>query len=211
MLVVEGAIITIDAMGCQRAIAQKIIDKKADYVFGLKGNQGSLREDVELFVTEAKGKALCADTTVSRAETVDADNGRIETRTTTVIHDADWLRKRHGWPGLNTIAMVESTCETNRGIEKDTRFYHHLSGHAGASARASLLAATLGESRTASTGSWTWSSGTMSAGSEPITPRPTSPPSNTWRIICCAGPPGKIHSASGVRSPGGTTSSSQAS
>jgi hypothetical protein len=52
MLAVEGAIITIDAMGCQRAIAQKIIDKKADYVFGLKGNQGSLRDDVELFVAE---------------------------------------------------------------------------------------------------------------------------------------------------------------
>jgi len=122
MLVIEGAIITIDAMGCQRAIAQKIIDKKADYVFGLKGNQGSLREDVELFVTEQRAKDF-ADTTVSRAETVDADNGRIETRTTTVIHDADWLRKRHGWPGLNAIAMVESTRETNRGIEKDTRFY----------------------------------------------------------------------------------------
>jgi predicted transposase YbfD/YdcC len=122
MLVVEGAIITIDAMGCQRAIAQKIIDKKADYVFGLKGNQGSLREDVELFVTEQRAKDF-ADTTVSRAETVDADNGRIETRTTTVIRDVDWLRKRHGWPGLNAIAMVERTRETNGVIEKDTRFY----------------------------------------------------------------------------------------
>jgi predicted transposase YbfD/YdcC len=56
MLVVEGAIITIDAMGCQRAIAQKIIEKKADYVFGLKGNQGSLREDVEVFVAEQKAR-----------------------------------------------------------------------------------------------------------------------------------------------------------
>jgi len=122
MLAVEGAIITIDAMGCQRAIAQKIIDKKADYVFGLKGNQGSLREDVELFVTEQRAKDF-ADTTISRAETVDADNGRIETRTTTVIHDVDWLRKRHGWPGLNAIAMVESSRETNGVTEKDTRFY----------------------------------------------------------------------------------------
>ena len=86
MLVVEGAIITIDAMGCQRAIAQKIIDKKADCVFGLKGNQGALREDVVLLVSEQEQDF--ADTTVSRAETVDAD-GRIETRTTTVIHDAD--------------------------------------------------------------------------------------------------------------------------
>jgi predicted transposase YbfD/YdcC len=122
MLAVEGAIITIDAMGCQRAIAQKIIDKKADYVFGLKGNQGSLRDDVELFVAEQRATNF-ADTTVSRAETVDADNGRIETRTTTVIHDVDWLRKRHGWPGLNAIAMVESSRETNSVIEKDTRFY----------------------------------------------------------------------------------------
>ena len=49
MLVIEGAIVTIDAMGRQRGIAQKVLDKKADYVLALKGNQGSLREDVELF------------------------------------------------------------------------------------------------------------------------------------------------------------------
>jgi predicted transposase YbfD/YdcC len=122
MLVVEGAIITIDAMGCQRAIAQKIIDKKADYVFGLKGNQGTLRDDVEVFVTEQKAKKF-ADTTISRAETIDADNGRIETRTVTVIHDIDWLQKRHAWPGLSAIAIVESTRESGGVIERDTRFY----------------------------------------------------------------------------------------
>ena len=123
MLAVEGAIITIDAMGCQRAIARKIVEKKADYVFGLKGNQGSLREDVDLFIAEQKAKDF-ADTTISRAETIDADNGgRIETRTVTVIHDVDWLRKRHGWPGLNAVAMVESTRETKGAIEKETRIY----------------------------------------------------------------------------------------
>lgn len=122
MLAVEGAIITIDAMGCQRAIAQKIIDKKADYVFGLKGNQGSLREDVEEFVTEQKAKNF-KDTTISQAETIDADNGRIETRTVTVIHDITWLQERHGWPGLKAIAIVESTRETKGVIERDTRFY----------------------------------------------------------------------------------------
>jgi predicted transposase YbfD/YdcC len=52
MLAIEAAIITIDAIGCQRDIARKIIDKKADYVLALKGNQGSLREDVEVFVAE---------------------------------------------------------------------------------------------------------------------------------------------------------------
>jgi predicted transposase YbfD/YdcC len=122
MLAVEGAIITIDAMGCQRAIAQKIIDKKADYVFGLKGNQGSLREDVEVFVAEQKAKNF-ADTTISQAKTIDADNGRIETRITTVIHDVEWIQKRHGWPGLNAVAMVESTRETGGVIEQDIRFY----------------------------------------------------------------------------------------
>ena len=122
LLAVEGAIITIDAMGCQRAIARKIIEKKADYVFGLKGNQGSLREDVELFVAEQKARNF-KDTTISRAETIDADNGRIETRTTTVIHDVDWLQERHDWPGLNAIAMVESSREANGVIETDTRFY----------------------------------------------------------------------------------------
>jgi DDE_Tnp_1-associated/Transposase DDE domain len=54
MLAIEGAIVTIDAMGCQRDIAQKVVNKKADYVLALKGNQGSLREDVELFVAEQK-------------------------------------------------------------------------------------------------------------------------------------------------------------
>ena len=47
MLAIEGAIVTIDAMGCQREIAAKIMDKKADYILALKGNQGTLREDVE--------------------------------------------------------------------------------------------------------------------------------------------------------------------
>jgi predicted transposase YbfD/YdcC len=88
----------------------------------LKGNQGSLREDVDVFIAEQKAKDF-ADTTITRAQTIDADNGRIETRTTTVIHDVDWLRKRHGWPGLNAIAMVESTRETKGVIENDTRIF----------------------------------------------------------------------------------------
>jgi predicted transposase YbfD/YdcC len=122
MLVVEGAIITIDAMGCQRAIAQKIIEKKADYVFGLKGNQGSLREDVEFLVVEQKARDF-VDSEISQATTIDADHGRIETRTTTVIHDVEWLRKRHEWPGLKAVVMVESTREIAGKTEQETRFY----------------------------------------------------------------------------------------
>jgi len=122
LLTVEGAIITIDAMGCQREIARKIVDKKADYILALKGNQGSLREDVDLFVSEQQANGF-KDTEISRHETVDGDHGRIETRSVTVIHDAAWLNHRHNWPGLKAVAIVESTRESGGKIEKETRFY----------------------------------------------------------------------------------------
>jgi len=122
MLAIEGAIVTIDAMGCQRAIAQKIVDKKADYILALKGNQGSLRGDVELFATEQKAKDF-KDATVSRHETVDGDHGRIETRAVTVIRDIGWLQERHQWPGLMSVIMVESTRQTGDKVERETRFY----------------------------------------------------------------------------------------
>jgi len=128
MMAIEGAIVTIDAMGCQRDIAQKILDKKADYVLALKGNQGTLREDVELFASEQKANGF-KDTKVSRHETVDGDHGRIETRTITAIHDVAWLQERHDWPGLRGVVMIESTREipgsspgTDK-IERETRFY----------------------------------------------------------------------------------------
>ena len=122
LLAIDGAIVTIDAMGCQRDIAQKVVDKKADYVLALKGNQASLREDVETFVAEQKA-ADFKHTTISQDQTVDGDHGRIETRTTTVIHDVAWLQKRHDWPGLKAVVMVESTRETTGKIERETRFY----------------------------------------------------------------------------------------
>jgi len=122
MMAIEGAIVTIDAMGCQRDIAQVIVGKKADYVLALKGNQGSIREDVEIFVAEQKAKGF-ADTEISRDTTIDGDHGRIETRTTTVIHDVDWLQKRHNWPGLKAVVMVESSREIGGKTEHETRFY----------------------------------------------------------------------------------------
>jgi predicted transposase YbfD/YdcC len=122
LLAIEGAIVTIDAMGCQRDIAQKIIEKKADYVLALKGNQGSLREDVEVFVAEQKANGF-ADTEVSQDTTVDGDHGRIETRTTTVIHDVEWLQHRHDWPGLKAVVVVDSSREINGKAERETRLY----------------------------------------------------------------------------------------
>lgn len=122
LLAIEGAIVTIDAIGCQRGIAQTIIDKKADYGLALKGNQGSLHDDVKLFVAEQSGKDF-KDTTISRNRSVDADHGRIETRDVTVIHDVAWLQERHAWPGLKGVVMVESSREISDRIERETRLY----------------------------------------------------------------------------------------
>jgi predicted transposase YbfD/YdcC len=122
LLTIKGATITIDAMGCQRAIAQKIKDKDADYILALKGNQGSLRADVELFFAEQKAKGF-ADTIVSNHKSLEKSHGRIETRVTTATDDAGWLKSSHGWPGLRSIVMVESVRETGAKIERETRFY----------------------------------------------------------------------------------------
>jgi predicted transposase YbfD/YdcC len=104
------------------SLARKILDQRADYILALKGNQGSLREDVELFVSEQRANGF-KHTAISRHETVDGDHGRIETRAVTVIHDVAWLNHRHDWPGLNTGAIVDSTRETSGKIETETRFY----------------------------------------------------------------------------------------
>jgi predicted transposase YbfD/YdcC len=122
MMAIEGAIVTIDAMGCQRSIAQTILDKKAGYVLALKGNQGALHADVVLLVAEQKARDF-HDSMISRNTTVDGDHGRIETRATTVIHDVAWLQKRHEWPGLEAIVIIDSTRETAGKIEHETRLY----------------------------------------------------------------------------------------
>ena len=122
MMSIEGTVVTIDAMGCQRNIASKIIDKKADYILALKGNQTTLREDVEIFFDEQKPLQY-RDATISTHETVDADHGRVETRKYTVLHDVAWLQERHKWPGLKGVVVVESQREIAGKISNETRFY----------------------------------------------------------------------------------------
>jgi len=105
MLALEGAIVTIDAMGTQKDIAAKIIGKEADYVLALKGNQSVLHDDVRLFFKERS-----RDVAWNVCETVDGDHGRIDTRRCTVTEDIDWLRKQHpDWQKLRSIVQVEST------------------------------------------------------------------------------------------------------
>ena len=109
-------------MGCQREIATKIIEKEADYVLALKGNQGTLRDDVEEFFTEQKANKY-ADCKPSRHETLEKSHGRIETRTVTVVGTIDWLKERHTWTGLTSIVMVESCREIAGKYEREARFY----------------------------------------------------------------------------------------
>jgi len=86
MLALEGATVTIDAMGCQRKICQQIINKEADYVIGLKSNQGSLHEGVELFFEEHLDRGI-GGALLRKSETMDAGHGRFETRRHTVCTD----------------------------------------------------------------------------------------------------------------------------
>jgi predicted transposase YbfD/YdcC len=122
MLDIEGAVITIDAMGCQRAISKKITEKKGDYILALKGNQETLCDDVELFVKEQRENKF-ANATISTHKTLDADHGRIETRKYTVIHDIKWLQDLHDWSGLKGIIIVDSTRQFRDKTESETRLY----------------------------------------------------------------------------------------
>ena len=91
-------------------------------MLALKGNQGALRDDVELFTKEQKANGF-KEATISRDKSVDGDHGRIETRRTTVFHDVGWLRERHDWPGLKAVVMVERERESGAKLERETRFY----------------------------------------------------------------------------------------
>ena len=108
---------TVDALNCQRAIAQQIIDQGGDYAFALKGNQGTLHTDVAVFLDDPLTKATTEHTTV------DADHGRIETRGISVSTDIDWLQERHRWPGLEAIGKVTRTRETGDKISTETAYY----------------------------------------------------------------------------------------
>ena len=97
---------------------QAVIDRKADDGLALKGNQGTLHDDVELAVAEQKADDV-EDAIVSRDTIVDGGHGRVETRTT-VIHRVGW-RDRHRWTGLKSIIVVDSRREIDGKIQTETR------------------------------------------------------------------------------------------
>ena len=121
MIDIEGATITIDAMGCQRDIAKNILDKKANYVLSLKGNQGNLHKDVELtFQDKELVKALKASTHM----VVDKNkHGRQEERTYTTIALNDELKEYFGWPHIETITQVLSQRKIKGKSTQEKRYY----------------------------------------------------------------------------------------
>ena len=123
LLSLAGAIVTIDAMGCQTAIARKIIDKGADYVLALKANQGTLHADVELFFREQVARGF-ADARFDHHATVDADHGRLEERDCWVTDDIDWLKDQHDdWPALRSIVMIRAARTLRGETSSETRYF----------------------------------------------------------------------------------------
>lgn len=117
MLTLKGAIVTADALNCQRAIAEQIVEQKGDYALALKGNQGTLYDDVALLLDDPESKVTTAQ------PVVEADHGRIETRMATVSTEIDWLEKQHQWPGLKAIGKVVRVRQTADKTTTETAYY----------------------------------------------------------------------------------------
>ena len=106
LLEIAGCIVTLDAMGCQTDIAAKIIEKEADYLLSVKGNQGNLYEDIVEYFNWALEDQF-QFTSFTTDETTDKQHGRIEVRRYYATSDCEWLRKKAEWKGLQSIVMVE--------------------------------------------------------------------------------------------------------
>jgi len=117
MLSLKGTIVTTDALNCQRAIAQQIVDQGGDYVLALNGNQGTLHDDVTTYLDDPASEASTA------APTVDADHGRIETRTASVSTNIAWLQEDHNWPSLAGIGKLVRVRETASKTTTETAYY----------------------------------------------------------------------------------------
>lgn len=118
----QGCIVTIDAMGCQKAVVRDIVDKGADYVISLKGNQGTLHEKTKDFFEEARQERF---ETVPHVytETSEKGHGRVERRRYWLTHRLDFLREKDDWAGLQSVGMVEATRELNGVSSREVRYF----------------------------------------------------------------------------------------
>ncbi len=124
-LALEGCIVTIDAMGCQTAIAEQIVAQGADYVLALKGNQGTLHEAVASTFTEARAEAF-RDLPHGYTRTVDGSHGRIELRQYWTVADPEllaYLNPEGAWAELRSVGMVERERRTEAKTTCETGYY----------------------------------------------------------------------------------------
>lgn len=106
---VQGATVTIDAMGCQKAIAESIVAAKADYILAVKDNHPKLRASIEGAFADCRsseGRALIADEYVAEDKKA---HGRVERRRVRVIDDIDWIEDIESWKGVKSIVEIERT------------------------------------------------------------------------------------------------------
>ncbi len=121
-LAISGCLVTIDAMGCQKTIAAKIIDCNADYLLALKGNQESLADEVDnYFIQALKAEFKEIDHNYFKFEEI--NRGRKEIREVWITNDITWLPMLHNWKGLRSIMMVKTKRTVKDKIETDLRYY----------------------------------------------------------------------------------------
>lgn len=122
MLELKGCIVTLDAMGCQKKIAEQIVEQKGDYILTVKGNQDRLHmEIIEVFQQAVETNFTGVE--FDSYETEEKGHGRIETRRYTVIRSQDVLPDMRDWKRLNAIGMVESERRVGNEISNEIRFY----------------------------------------------------------------------------------------
>jgi predicted transposase YbfD/YdcC len=119
---IQGSIITIDAMGTQKAIAATIIDRKADYVLALKGNQETLQQAVINYIDE-ESKNDFADAQARRHLTKEKGHGREEIRSYIQMPVPETLRELELWKGLKSIGMATLVCVRDGKETTETRYY----------------------------------------------------------------------------------------
>lgn len=130
MLLIEGSVITIDAMGCQKDIAKKIIDRKADYILALKANQKNLQNEViDLF--EKIQTPEFEHYTYQKDTQIEKDHGRIEKRECITINDLSWLFEIHQWEGVRSIAKITATVQHQASGKETTEERYYISSMSG--------------------------------------------------------------------------------
>jgi predicted transposase YbfD/YdcC len=119
LLSLEGCTVTLDALHAQRETAQVLRDQGADYILALKDNQGTLYEEARTLLDDV---GLPGE---DRVQIVEADHGRIETRTAHLTTDLTWLQEQHHWPGLACIGKITATREdkTSGTVQTQSRYY----------------------------------------------------------------------------------------